>query len=373
MRFLIYLFLCIFFCQCKGEEKTSDIITPIDLRTISEDVSFYDLFTKAEIIPLEICDSSMLATVDKYEISNDTIYILDRRQHDVFMYDLSGHFLGRLSRKGNGPGEYPAISDMTINRFTGNVEILSIAGSIMIYNRDLKTFITQIKLPTYFVHSFHHVSRDIYALFFDTVNNDALSLYSVSENKVVASGWNLPEALSFTGFVPHKPFFVYNDSLFVYKGYSGEILSVSDGNPVLQIRHGWDFGEYTFDVDAVPVGKDWRYYHELFMNGSSDCALGFIQNVETASYYISQFRYKNKDMYLFYDKQTQISQVFSTFKEGFSPRFNYVHNNSLFFVWYPEHSEKAIHPTVLDEVNLKRYYELTEESNMFFVKLHLKK
>ena len=141
MRFLIYLFLCILFCQCKSEEKTSDIITPIDLKTLSEDVSFYDLFTKAEIIPLEICNSSMLATVDKYEISNDTIYILDRRQHDVFMYDLSGHFLGRLSRKGNGPGEYPAISDMTINRFTGNVEILSTTGCLMIYSCDLKKFI----------------------------------------------------------------------------------------------------------------------------------------------------------------------------------------------------------------------------------------
>lgn len=367
MKSLILPLLLLMLSSCTLNKIDSGLCTRIDLDK-DDDISVFDLFSEVEIIPLETNDSSILADVSRYEIWDDTLYILDKQQDDVFMFKMDGEFIRRLGHKGNGPNEYVGIEDMNINRFTGNLEILSTDGRIILYNSGNGTFLSQITLPNYFIHSFQNVSSNIDVFYFNSEKNDALQLYDRKEKKIIASAWKIPKSLSFTGFLPLKPFYIYNDSVYLYKGYSGESFSVLPQYPLLLPHHLWDFGEYTFDVNSVPIAKDWKYYHNLYMNGSANQALGFVLCAENDCYHMTQFRYRNEDKILFYNKKTKEKKLFHEFKEGFGVTFRYVDNKYLTSICYYDYRFKSINPVVLDDKNHKRFLSIKEESNPFVIR-----
>lgn len=365
------LFIFIVTVSCTSNKSDSELCTRIDLNSSYDEVSVFDLFSDIEFIPLETNDSSVLSYVSRYTVWNDTIYIFDRKQDDIFMFKMNGDFIKRLSRKGNGPGEYVRIEDMNINRFTGNLEVLSADGKILIYDSDGSKYLSQIEFPSYFIHSFQNLSPDVDVLYFDNVETDVLQLYSRKEKKVIASAWKIPKALSFTGFLPSKPFYIYNDSLYLYKGYSGETFSISTQSPVLHPHHSWDFGEHTFDVSSIPANENFMYYHNIYMKGSAKQALGFICT-ENDKYYIMLFRYKNEDKILFYNKMDKTVKLFHNFSEGFGLRFNYVDNEYMIFICPHGYQDKFISADVLDEKNRKRLSSMNEESNPFVIRLKFK-
>jgi hypothetical protein len=46
----------------------------------------------------------------------DVMYILDKRNSSIVMFDVNGNYLNQLDRRGNGPGEYLDIADFTVSR-----------------------------------------------------------------------------------------------------------------------------------------------------------------------------------------------------------------------------------------------------------------
>ncbi|MEA4918102.1 MAG: 6-bladed beta-propeller [Proteiniphilum sp.] len=69
--FLIVSLLIIISCVEKQEEK-GGIKVGLDDK---QKVSLFDIFSKIEIIPLETNDLSLIKTISKIIISNDTLYI----------------------------------------------------------------------------------------------------------------------------------------------------------------------------------------------------------------------------------------------------------------------------------------------------------
>lgn len=350
-----------------------DTCTRINLNEEYGDVSVFDIFSKIEVFPLEMTDSSILARISEYDIWKDTIYIFDNQQDDIFVFEITGKFIGRLNRRGNGPGEYIRIADMNINRFSGNLEVLSVDGRIIVYDRKNLSFLSQIALPTYFVHSFQNVSQDYDVLYFNSKTDNVLFLYSRKEDKIVASEWKIPEALSFTGFLPLKPFYVYNDSLYLYKGYFGETyLVTSDTTSILRPHHSWDFGDNTFNLDAVLPEKDWRYYDDIYMKGSAKQALGFVPCFENNKFYMMKFRYRNEEKFLFYDKKEKNSKLFHVFKEGFPIYIRFVDNEYGISICEVDYKEKHMNISVLDDENRRRFLSINEESNPFVIRFKFK-
>lgn len=67
---------------------------------------FKDAYELQYCIELELTEDSALAEVTEYLVHHDQIYVYDRIQRDIFVFDLYGRFLGPLAPKGQGPGEY---------------------------------------------------------------------------------------------------------------------------------------------------------------------------------------------------------------------------------------------------------------------------
>ena len=62
-------------------------------------------------VPLQTNPDILINQINKIQIINDKIYILDRKQSSVLIFDTTGTFVSKIQNKGNGPHEYLDISD----------------------------------------------------------------------------------------------------------------------------------------------------------------------------------------------------------------------------------------------------------------------
>ena len=74
--------------------------------------------TVVQIVPLETTDEALIANIDKIDIKNNRIYIMDRHAKSVYVYDMNGKYLNRINNIGQGPGEYAFLSYMTVTDST---------------------------------------------------------------------------------------------------------------------------------------------------------------------------------------------------------------------------------------------------------------
>ena len=66
-------------------------------------------------IPLETTDECILGYADKVLIRNNRIYVADFNQTmSLFVFDMSGKFLFKINRRGQGPGEYTSFRDFDL-------------------------------------------------------------------------------------------------------------------------------------------------------------------------------------------------------------------------------------------------------------------
>lgn len=73
------------------------------------------LFCMKEILPLETTSECLISDIDKLEIADDKLYILDDSQDMIFIFDRKGKYLNRIADIGRGPNEYYELSDFHID------------------------------------------------------------------------------------------------------------------------------------------------------------------------------------------------------------------------------------------------------------------
>ncbi len=105
------------------------------------------LFSAVDYILLETNGNSLLTDIDKLDMTEDRIYILDRRQGVLMQFDRDGKFISKLDRKGRGKGEYPRLDDFFIE--DSLVYILSSdIRKILIYDKQFD-FIADFTIDSY--------------------------------------------------------------------------------------------------------------------------------------------------------------------------------------------------------------------------------
>lgn len=80
LLFTFIIFICLLSCQPTA--KQNEATAHIDLEHVSTP-SFYDYFSRMEIIPLETNDSSLINHVTKIIHRNGQFYILDKKQNGL--------------------------------------------------------------------------------------------------------------------------------------------------------------------------------------------------------------------------------------------------------------------------------------------------
>lgn len=170
-RNVLYVVLVIFCIACT-ERKVSDTVNvkQINIKTneIIDDVSISELVSEYKFVVLESTDESLLGQIDKVELFDDYIYVLDSRNtKKVLRFSRSGKFLNKISAIGNGPGEYLLPDDISINQKTGDIAILD-QTKVSIFSPENK-FIRTVKLPIY---AYKFIWYDNRFAFYNRADND---------------------------------------------------------------------------------------------------------------------------------------------------------------------------------------------------------
>ena len=83
------------------------------------------LLSKAGIIVLEDTDESLLGKVDKLEVCDNNLYVLEKGR-GLFLFNKQGKFIKMIGRQGKGPGEYIDPDDISIDRENKKIYVLEI-------------------------------------------------------------------------------------------------------------------------------------------------------------------------------------------------------------------------------------------------------
>lgn len=201
---------------------------------------FEDVFSKAEIIPLETVDSNLIVWIKKVVSVGDELYIYDDWANKLHVFTGNGKYKYKIGRRGQGADEYLNMQDCIVDSSNDDVYILSIFGRIKRFTLN-GIFEEEIKLP---VRS-HYYSMAL-------LDNEHLAAWSCLEKEeggVLVIDRHTSDTL---GSYWHDdrifdnqqqfPFFQYEGKTFFATGIRQQVYEVTAMG--LKPAYSWDFGKY---------------------------------------------------------------------------------------------------------------------------------
>lgn len=113
----ILCLFCLTGCNSVQIKQNEDVyIADIDNAQKEEFVLQSSIYQKVNPIILESGEGSLIGTIDKIQVFDNFILVLDRRMsRSLFVFDNQGNFIRRIGNTGKGPGEYMRPGDFTID------------------------------------------------------------------------------------------------------------------------------------------------------------------------------------------------------------------------------------------------------------------
>ena len=344
-------------------------VCKIDLKkTISP--SFYDYFSRVEIIPLETSETSLLKYVGERIYLDSKYYILDTRQKKILVFDENGNFLYDINKHGNGPGEYTELYSFYFNPFTGDLDLLSPMGGILRYDSLGQNFKEKIPLPLTVpaVHQFIALDKDTYLLFSDSREGNKMVVYNIVQRKIISELYDLPKFLLFNTFYHHtySPFYICEGKVHFVQSYNGDVFTFENNS--LIPKYHWDFGEQNFEISDLK-DEPMEYYFKYARTVGAKYANIFVSYGENSRYYITDFAYDNKYWTLIYDKQSKEPVVFNAFKEGHECIPSFVDESGVYLIGAdPNYGLNILNAEDLDADTRKVFDSIKDDDNPVVIK-----
>ena len=298
-------------CREGGQKAVTpaEIVVKVD---VSESDKYFDACQIADlekVIPLETVGDALVGEIDKLEMDDNHIVILDKRMRAVWLFGTDGKFIRRIGCLGNGPKEYVSLDDMCFDKESGTVWIWDRVKQVML-EYDLSGELLK-EVATGFSSNVFAKTKDGFWLYYSYLKNpDNNSLILVNEemNHLVKGFFptkeSFPVSLS-SGFT------FWDGNAYFYFPLSNVLYSLDgmEANPYIE----FDFGERTLPYSKI-VNMSPEEYETLIDSGSY---LGGLKNVQLSSKYcFFQFSstVQNKYVTAYYgvlDLETLKVEVFS--------------------------------------------------------------
>lgn len=357
----------------KGRQKAATNAEIVAKVEVSESDKGFDVCQMADfekVIPLETVGDALIGEIDKLEMDDSHIVILDKRMRTVWLFGIDGKFIRKIGRLGNGPKEYVSLDDMCFDKENGTVWIWDRVKQVML-EYDLTGELLK-EVATGFSSNVFAKTNEGFWLYYSYLKNpDNNSLILVNEEMdhlvkgFFATKETFPVSLS-SGFTSWagKEYFYFPLSNVLYS------LDGTEARPYIE----FDFGERTLPYSKI-MNMSPEEYETLIDSGSY---LGGLKNVQLSSKYcFFQFSstVQNKYVTAYYgvlDLETLKVEVFSYLNGSdllvdFSSLLCVTANDELVYPIYPSKH----HPIYYDELRTL-VPEVTEESNPILVLYRLK-
>ena len=367
--YVIFIVVATFFaCQQSPNQANK-----VELR-LNNDLDICDIFSNVEVIPLEDLDNAVVdQLITKTILHNNYIYILNPRLTTIFIFDQNGRFINKLE-KGVGPNEFFNALDINVNRFTGNLEVLT-RNRIMIYDSMGETMISSERIETpHLPTRFYNIDSQTDVLFCKYADQK-LVYYNRTNNSIINSIYELPTYIydSPLGFNT-TPFYFYNDTVRLLQGYNGDVFSLCPAREKLSMLKyvEWDFGINKFSYQQIEAKTNIVDYINECSNVSKQTPLGFLSYGENNKYLFTQFWYAGKPVSMIYNKKNGESEIFESFKGGIKFSFFHVDDEYCYLLVPACDITEVVNKKML-ETYLIELPDINEESNPIFIKYKFKK
>ena len=138
MKYYFSICWCIFcLTACKVSSADGDlIIIPVDVKQNSP-VRLSEISDGITKIELETSEECLIGHIVQVLCVDDRIFVLDAQGGScIYVFDLSGKFLFDINNKGQGPGEFLYIRNITADIAKKHLYVASMGNKILIYDYD---------------------------------------------------------------------------------------------------------------------------------------------------------------------------------------------------------------------------------------------
>ncbi len=371
--FVLSIVLCAS-CSKKQMGDPSETVLKVDLEEFA--LAFGDLFARSELIPLETQDSCLIVDIEKVIPYGDQLLIFDPIRPALYAFDKGGRFIRQISRKGNGPGEYLAISDVFVDRKMGYICFLSPYGSMSTYGMDGR-FMNKKLLPpkpNYYAGTLMNDGNialwscvDVEDCGITVVNKDSMTL--------VYETWRNDRMLDM-GLM--KPFYQYGAESYFSSAYQPVVYKVASDS--LEIAYRWDFGKQNIDAKLLSSYSEIENGSERNNKILADLENGVLPfamegGAQNDTYYYVALRkgvgFNRPWINVFYDKKDGKSFVFEKTSEGIYVRPLLFTDEYIISVLYLD-DDVTVYKDVFQTQEYEKIASRKPDDNLFLLKFYFK-
>lgn len=132
----IILVTNIVFVACsQGAITTGNIV--VEPEAVDMSIGESGILSDMDLIQLETNDSVLIGNIDKVIATSDRLFIADFENLSVYIFDLDGKYINKISNQGRGADEYIYLFDICYNKDNNTINLLSRNTSkILTYTKD---------------------------------------------------------------------------------------------------------------------------------------------------------------------------------------------------------------------------------------------
>jgi len=287
-----------------------------------------------EVVKLETRQNALIGHIKKVIFGDDKIFVLgDRQNQIVFIFDLEGHFINKISRQGNGEKEYIRLADICYDKQTNSLILLAqLPSRLFVYDtkgEKLKECITM-------EHRFESLVSDgksyvAYRGNFIQGNDKNNVCELTKDGKIKASWFPINEKWESTT-TPVSP---------LSRGEKNRICFIEPFHRTVYAFHKERFSPlFTLDFGSHNCPEQYvESYEEYHKNKNQDYVYDIRDFYETENYWLFYFIYKGQAHFCVENKQTGETFYTAADKDQekyFLPFGNFVSFDSNRFVTFIE-------------------------------------
>ncbi len=375
----ILLVSCIFICTaCNNsvKQKNESFVYKVNLNQKVR--TFDDLFSNAEIIPIETTDSSLIKWMNRVFPINDKIYIHDSWLHKLFVFNKEGKFQYQVSRYGQGANEYISMFDCIVDEANEDIHMLSIFGRIKQFSKD-GICKQDIELPARPHYYSMELLGDKYTTLWSCLEPEEGGVLVIDRltGDTIISDWHDDRMFDNQCYMPfHK----YNGKVYFGTALRQQVYEVTTSG--LIPAYLWDFGsdnikesrlDYYLDIDN-PNKKNNEIIDDLGTESLPFYLKGNHQNSRYA--YVSLRRgtgMRPTLTHVFYDKKSAHSLVFDTLDKNECKMNHPLYFGEDYLLTDVLYEDRETYKSILPEAEYKKLEAMTEDDNPCLLKLYFKK
>lgn len=291
-------------------------------------VSCSDLFRDYQYVALETTNDNLIGKIDKIQIdsTNNRIYIMEREQASVLIFNMNGKFVNKIQRIGRAPEEYPSLEDFIV--YKSKIYGLTRSGKINCYSEN-GNFLRSYKLDSWY-NNFVILNDSLMYLYSENSNNKNFNfiLYDYKNDAYLKAFDPFPKNQSF--LFRGTPFNHVDDSLLITKPFDLTVYSLDENNMIP--RYSFSFKT----SDQIPdnyENMDMEILNRDLRGKTLVKRLDYITKIRNTIWIVYEIFYPGLGYRSHISSYNLKSKTLKTFRSGddINPQFPYIYNPLSFY------------------------------------------